>query len=68
MHRPEYYVIAGNVGYVHSGTNLYLAKHAFKMYVELSKQGYGRVASEPVTLLKGEEVIKEYFPTEQLDG
>lgn len=56
----EYQVIVGNIGTVYSGTELKKALVAFKEYKSQSKDGYGRAAHEEVTLMQGDEILKEY--------
>ena len=58
----SYSVIVGNIGYVHEGTNPVAARKEFGEYRTLSKQGYGRAAGEPVTLMKDGEPVLEYEP------
>lgn len=60
-------VIVGNVGRVHEGNHENLARQIFNNYVTLSKQGYGRVAYESVTLFKEGEPIKEYHGKQDKD-
>jgi hypothetical protein len=55
-------LIVGNLGTVYSGTDGFHAIVDFNEYVKMSKDGYGRVAGEPVTLFKNGEVHKEYEP------
>ena len=54
----RYSVTVGNVGTVLS-TDVY--GDAID-YCELSEDGYGRVAGEPVTLMHRGEPLKEYHP------
>ena len=67
----RYTVIVGNVGTIYDGTNRTIAHERYRTYVKLSREGYGRVAGEPVTLMHGDEIVKEYNGTltkEHTDG
>jgi hypothetical protein len=56
----RYDVIVGNVGTVLS-TDVYgEAIDCFNDYVELSEDGQGRAAFEPVTLMCGGDILKEH--------
>lgn len=58
----RYSVTVGNVGTVLS-TDVYGdAIDCYNDYCELSEDGYGRVAGEPVTLTHRGEPLKEYHP------
>lgn len=61
----RYQVIVGNIGTVYAGPSKRKANAAFKEYVELSRQNYGRAAGESVTYFDDEEVIDEYYGTNQ---
>ena len=58
-------VIVGNIGTVYAGTNGFDALSLYNTYLGLSKRAYGRVANEPVVLVKDEEVHKEYVPCQE---
>ena len=53
-------IIVGNVGTVYRGTDNQIAKKEFDIYVNCSQSNFGRVASEPVTWLKDNEIYMEY--------
>lgn len=57
---PSYRVIVGNIGTVYTGSKHLDARIAYEAYVTMSKQGLGKPAGEPVTLLKHGEPIREY--------
>lgn len=61
---PTYEVIVGNLGLVHNSEDEEAAQRAWRDYAELSASGYGRVANEPVTLLKDDEIVREHDGTE----
>jgi hypothetical protein len=48
-------VIVGNIGTVYSGNDSMEANRIFDVYKQLSKDGYGRAAFEPVTLMRNNE-------------
>ena len=58
-----YEVIAGNIGCVYAGPDAETAIEMFQLYVTDSKNNYGRVAGEPVTLIKDGEIRREYQGT-----
>lgn len=58
----RYSVIVGNIGTVHEGSLLGVARATFNSYVADSKAGYGRAAHEQVTLMDSGEPIKEHEP------
>ncbi len=63
----KYQVIVGNVGTVldtHDGVE---ACEAYDRYVDLSKEGHGRVDGESVTLMQDDEPIQEYEGTLEAD-
>lgn len=60
-----YEVIVGNIGTVYSGPSKSAAERDFEGYVRQSREGYGRAANEPVTLMCAGEPVKEYEPAEQ---
>ena len=54
-----YEVVVGNIGTVYRGTDQDEAGRRFRSYVQDSRNGYGRVAGEPVTLFKDGEIVEE---------
>lgn len=65
--KNNYQVIVGNIGNVYSGTNGFEAIEEYNAYIGLSKAKFGRVSGESVTLLKNDEVYKEYTGTLEND-
>jgi hypothetical protein len=63
-------VVVGNIGTVYVGRNHTLAGLEYDKYVDISKAGAGRGADEPVTLLSGDEILREYIPLDKhnVDG
>lgn len=61
----EWEVNVGNVGTVYVGDDEVLARRKYGLYVQLSSDGEGRAAHEPVTLLVDGEPIAEHIPTTQ---
>jgi hypothetical protein len=61
-HPNEYLVIAGSIGTVHTGPSRERAEKEFVSYVRDSRRGYGRIANEPVFLMKNGELLREYDP------
>jgi hypothetical protein len=59
--RTPFALSVGNLGVFHYAT-LAVAKREFKRYKSLSIAGFGRVAGEPILLMKYEDVIDEYTP------
>jgi hypothetical protein len=57
-----YTVIVGNIGLVYTGKSWEVASETYRDYVGLSKRGYGRVAGEPVTILRNGESCLTYAP------
>ena len=57
---PTFYVEVGNIGSVYRGTSLADAESSFNHYLSLSVLGIGRVAGEPVTLFKDDEIVSEH--------
>lgn len=55
-------MIVGNVGTVYSGDAKGTAKSTYNTYKGYSKQGMGRVAGEPVTLMCDGEIELEHLP------
>ena len=55
-----YQVIVGNIGTVHEGDLPDEALEVFHEYRKQSMDGYGRAASEPVTLMQYGELWREY--------
>lgn len=56
----NYQVIVGNIGTVYSGNDSMEANRIFDLYKQLSIDGYGRAAFEPVTLMRNNEPWIEY--------
>lgn len=63
----DYSVIVGNIGTVRSDVTEEEARKVFADYVKQSKSGRGRAGSEPVTLMKGEEIVEEHTPDLRCD-
>ena len=59
--KNQYDLVVGNVGTVYTGTNGFEAIRDYNEYVRLSKDNYGRVGGEDVTLFKNGEPYKEYY-------
>ena len=57
----QWSVVVGNIGTVYTGSSELQARDDFASYVHHSRDGYGRVAGEPVTLLHGGEIIAEHI-------
>lgn len=55
-----YCVTVGNLGTVYIGGNGTEAKRTYEEYVAISKKGEGRVGGEPVLLMQGNQIIKEF--------
>lgn len=55
-------IIVGNVGTVYAGDDDKAAQTTFDEYVAISRAGYGRAGSEPVTWFTGGEIGAEYEP------
>lgn len=58
----RYQVIVGNVGTVYDGDNVAVAIYRYAAYKDASRDGIGRSASEPVTLMRDGEIWREYVP------
>ena len=58
--QAKFEVVVGNVGTVYTGNNYMQAQCKYDRYVKASKQGDGRVAGEPVTLLHNDNIRMEY--------
>ena len=58
----NYSVIAGNLGLIYSGNNGFTARVEYNRAVGQSKRNEGRIAGEPVWLLKNDDIVKEYAP------
>ncbi len=63
--KPTYTVLVGNLGNVGDFEDYEEALACFEEYASLSRTNYGRVANEPVTLLREEEIIKKYNPPQE---
>ena len=59
----EHVVVVGNIGTVFTGSTRKYARQAYKDYVKLSKDGYGRAAGESVTRFVDGKIIQEYVGT-----
>lgn len=57
-----YQVIVGNIGTVIETTERETAQWTFEEYATMSRNGYGRAAGEPVTMMENGEIILEYTP------
>lgn len=62
MKKHNYQVIVGNIGTVYEGTNGFEAIKEYNQYVSISKEGTGRAGNEQVTLLRDNDIYKEYLP------
>lgn len=60
----RFQVIVGNIGTVHSSNNWGMACKDYGDYKKQSKDGYGRAAGEPVTMMKDGEIEFEHIPNE----
>jgi hypothetical protein len=58
---PDYAVIVGNLGTVHTGTVKARAIRKFRLYKGFSIDGIGRAAGENVTLMRDDEPLHEYI-------
>jgi hypothetical protein len=61
--KNQYQLIVGNVGTVYEGTNGFNAIKDYNQYVKLSKESTGRVSGESVTLIRNDEIYREYEGT-----
>jgi len=59
--KNNYHVIVGNVGTVYEGTNGFIAIKEYNSYVGISKNGIGRAGGENVTLIKNDDIYKEFI-------
>ncbi len=57
-----YTVIVGNIGRVYEGESYTEAYATYSDYMEMSANGYGRAANEPVTLWTDSEPTREFNP------
>lgn len=58
---PSWYeIIVSNIGRVAQGNNAFKANSVYATYVKMSKENYGRVAGETVTMFRNGEIVKEY--------
>ena len=53
-------VVVGNLGTTYLGSSMKTALEHYREYRQQSKAGCGRVAGENVTLLRNNEILKEY--------
>ena len=60
--KSNWSVHVGNLGTVYDGESEEEAREAFDDYVELSDNGHGRVANEPVTLCRDGDEVAGYSP------
>lgn len=60
----HYELIVGNIGTVWSGNDQTEAQQLFNDYAQMSSDGYGRAAGEPVTLLKNGVILLDFLPTQ----
>lgn len=56
----NYEIIVGNVGKVYTSSDEKSARDTYFEYVEMSESGHGRSGGEPVTLLRGNEIIQKF--------
>jgi hypothetical protein len=56
----QWEVVVGNLGAVYRGSNGFEAIKQFNEYRHGSKIQYGRIANEPVTLMRNGEVHSDY--------
>lgn len=64
----RYVVVVGNLGTVYSGNRLKEALETYSVYRRKSADGDGRVAGEPVALMDGGEIWREWRgETDELD-
>jgi hypothetical protein len=64
----DYEVIVGNIGRVLVTKERAEAFKTFAHYVEQSQSNRGRAGGEPVTIMQGDEIIREYGPEEMWEG
>lgn len=62
----NYSVIVSNIGTVYDGSSKREAYQAFSSYTADSKENYGRASRETVTLIRDDEILKEYRPAIKL--
>jgi hypothetical protein len=63
----HYELIVGNVGVVYRGNDGIHARNLWAEYVHYSQQDRGRVAGEPITLLKNDNILWDFMPTQTED-
>lgn len=63
----RYEVLVGNVGTVHSGTDLRAARREYQAYVAGSETYRGRGGGEPVTMLRDGRIYCEFNPNHFTD-
>ncbi len=61
-------VVVGNMGTVYAGDNTNRAEKTYNLYVQYSKDGYGRAAGEDVTWFVDGEIHEEYIGTLALES
>jgi hypothetical protein len=54
-----YEVMVGNIGVVHASTSRIEALRVYYEYADLSANGYGRAAHEPVWLLRDGDIDRD---------
>lgn len=59
--KNQYQVVVGNVGVVYEGTNGFTANVEYNQYVAISKTGKGKAGGETVTMIKNQEIHKEFI-------
>lgn len=63
----RYKIIVGNIGCVHEGNNTKQAIKEYDDWVKTSKALHSRASGEDVTLLRDEDVWKEYMGHNNID-
>ena len=61
--KTQYTVTVGNIGTVYEGTSSREAAETFDEYRRQSHDNYGRAAGEPVTVMRDNEILREYEGT-----
>jgi hypothetical protein len=59
--KTRFSVVVGNVGKVYEGSCPELASLIFNNYIEMSKAPFGTASGQDVTMLDGQDVVKEYL-------
>tara|TARA_Y100000034_G_C6824281_1_gene371528 strand:- start:54 stop:284 length:231 start_codon:yes stop_codon:yes gene_type:complete len=55
-----YEVHAENIGTVYTGIDIDEATSTYQTYVQMSEDGYGRVAGETVTLMADDDIVTQH--------